>query len=238
MMPRSLSRPFIAAFALVTAIGASAQAAEQPQTQPTAESQGAAAVLDLKIGAELRRLQGVLDTVSADIVRGNQAMWEDWLRAAMKQGQAMVADKQGTESDLAEAAVAIREQRLTFLQSIKAQVPDGLRGGWGDGITEVLLQSDESGHAKLASFTHALGSRSAVCVVEGKVTDEQGGIMIVPDAHPDQPIHVVRKGVALSVVDPHDQPGVKSPYCQDGGKLAGQYFYIEGAEKIMPWLMN
>ncbi|NTG51695.1 hypothetical protein G6M04_30325 [Agrobacterium rhizogenes] len=69
-------------------------------------------------------------------------------------GNELVAKGQGSERDLTEAAVAVREQRLAFLQTIKAQIPDGVIGG--DGITEVLLERRESDRAKLVSVTRAL----------------------------------------------------------------------------------
>ena len=216
-------------------LGSSSIQAMPPDRGPATEARVAA--LDRDIQRELDRIARELDPLSARIVRDNQAMWEDWQRATMDKARTMLVGGRAGKDELATLPVELRDMRLTFLRTIKASVPDGVGGGWADGITEVLLRSDGSGHAKMVSITHAMDAGNVICVIEGKATKEDGGLTITADGHPDRPFRVIREGVALSVEDMRGAPGAAIPFCNAGGKLAGRYFHIEGAEKIMPWLM-
>ncbi|KMS51818.1 hypothetical protein V474_01915 [Novosphingobium barchaimii LL02] len=71
-------------------------------------------------------------------------------------------------ADLTEAAVFIRQQRVALLRTIKAQSPQGVRGGRENGLTEVLLDFRDEGQAKLLWITPVMGSRSAVRAVRKK----------------------------------------------------------------------
>jgi hypothetical protein len=195
------------------------------KTHSAGENQADALALETQINGELRRLEGMLDPVSMGLVRD-------------KQGEAMVASGTGSAGDLAEAAASIRQQRVAFLQTIKAQSPQGVRGGWANGLTEVLLDLRDDGQAKLVSITHVMGSRSAVCVVQGSVRQEPDGVTITSKAHPDRPIRVRREGIALAIEDANSPAGTTPSYCKEGGQMSGVYFHIDGAEKIMPWLLN
>lgn len=223
---------------LTLLLAAPVLAAAPEKAHSAGENQADALALETQINGELLRLEGMLDPVSMGLVRDNQAMWADWLRITLKQGEAIVAGGRGSAGDLAEAAVSIRQQRVAFLQTIKAQSPQGVRGGWANGLTEVLLDLHDDGQAKLVSITHVVGSRSAVCMVKGSVRQEQEGVTITSKAHPDRPIRVRREGIALAIEDANS-PGATTPsYCKEGGQMSGVYFHIDGAEKIMPWLLN
>lgn len=64
---------------------------------------------------------------------------------------------------------SVRQQRLGFLAGITPAAPDALRGGWGDGMKEVLFDMDGHGRVNLASIAQDVGGKNVLCVVEGAV---------------------------------------------------------------------
>jgi hypothetical protein len=218
-----MSRSAILSFMLALAASASAWGAEPP--------------VDARVDAEIQRLGGELDPVSADVLRGNQKTWDGWARSVEGRAAAMVKDGQAAPADLAEVKASLRQQRLNFLAQIKPVSSEGVKGGWGDGMREILLDMDGHGYAKLASIGQGPDGKTALCVVEGAVKEGADGFIITSNNLPDRRVHVRRLGIALQIEEKGAQSGDTASYCQSGGRLAGQYFRIEGAEKVMPWLL-
>ncbi|MBT0669308.1 hypothetical protein HT136_13130 [Novosphingobium profundi] len=219
----------IAFAALALSVSLPAIAAE-----PAVASEPEVTALDARIAAELHRLDLGLDPQSRTLLRDNQDMWSAWTREAMAKAQTMVADGEGTDADRAELAQALRAQRLSFLHALKTEGPEGLSGGWGNGLTEVLVDRENDPRAKLVSITNVMGARDAVCALEGAVREDATGITITPASDPRHPVHLHRQGIALVIegaVVPKDD-------ATRGCRFDGAYFPIEGADKIMPWLVN
>ncbi|WP_162792299.1 hypothetical protein [Novosphingobium sp. P6W] len=189
------------------------------------------------ITAEADRVAGTLDPVSAEVLRGNQKRWEGWAQALAKRAAVMVREGKASTQELEEVTASLKDQRRQFLSGIRPGDWQGMKGGWSDGMKEVLLDLNDKGYAKVASISHTFDGSKGICVIEGTAASAGDDIVVTPKDGPGHAVIIRRLGIALAIEDENVQPGTLAPYCQPGGALAGQYFRIEGADKVIPWLL-
>lgn len=194
--------------------------------------------MDVSVAAEVRRLESVLDPASADALRSNQQAWERRVKSLDDQLAVLLTDKTDDSEELAEIGSAVRQQRLSFLADIKATPVSDLRGGWTDGTTEVLFDTNGKDRAKLATITDDGKGKSAFCVINGAFKASSEGLTISPDEQGDHPVRLRRSGITLAIEAEQPSANGITPYCQTGGVLSGTYFRIEGAEDLLPWLLH
>ncbi|WP_165921502.1 hypothetical protein [Novosphingobium sp. PhB57] len=187
--------------------------------------------------AEADRVAATLDPVSAEVLRGNQRAWKIWAQALAKRAAVMVREGKASAQDLEEVTASLKDQRHQFLSSIRPGDWQGMKGGWSDGMKEVLLDLNDRGHAKIVSISHTLDRGKGICVIEGSAASAGDGIVVTPTDSSGHVILIRRLGIALAIEDESVRPGSLAPYCQLGGALVGQYFRIEGADKVVPWLL-
>lgn len=194
--------------------------------------------VDRQIADELQRLEGALDPVSANILRANQADWVRRTRALDQRVADILKSEPAEREELAKVGGAVRQQRLVFLAGLKVTPAAGLSGGWTDGVTEVLFDLIPNGRAELVSTTDDQGGKPAICVVDGLVRTSPDGLTIVPDGQGDRVVRLRRLGIALSIEEERPSSDHAPAHCRVGGVLAGQYFRIEEAEALLPWLLH
>ncbi|AZI34837.1 hypothetical protein NT2_02_04480 [Caenibius tardaugens NBRC 16725] len=194
--------------------------------------------MDVSVAAEVRRLESVLDPDSADALRSNQQAWERRVQALDDQLAILRTDKTDDSEELARIGSEVRQQRLSFLADIKAIPAPDLRGGWTDGTTDVLFDTNGKDRAKLVTITDDGKGKSAICVVNGAFKASPDGLTISPDQQGDQPVQLRRFGITLAIEAEQPSASGMPPYCQTGGALSGKYFRIEGAEDLLPWLLH
>lgn len=193
---------------------------------------------DLDVAAEVRRLERALDSDSGAALRVNQQAWERRVQSLDHRLAALAADSPQDSQELAQVAADIRRQRLTFLAEVSPTPKADLRGGWTDGSTEVLFDTNGQDRAKLATLTDTGEGQSATCVVNGAFKASPDGFTVTPEGHADHAIRLRRLGVTLSIEPGQALGDSGAPFCQPGGSIYGTYFPIEGAENLLPWLLH
>ena len=189
--------------------------------------------LDRQIAARIDELAAQLDTASAAALTRNERFWRDWLDTLPMKAKRLGA----REDEVAELMVEARTMRLSFLDLIDTDTHDDLRGGWSDGVQEMLLDINASGGAKLMTTGEHIGEEKSVCVIEGTATQVADGFDIALKGMPDTTVQLRRNGLALSVDVPAGEQAVGS-YCTIGGRIAGEYFYLPNSEELVPWLLG
>lgn len=204
--------------------------------------------------AEMARVAARLDPASATILRENQKRWEIHAQELRDRVAAMQRKGEVTAKEQADLLLSLRDHRLRFLQSLSPTTGPGVHGGWTDGIREALLYVQEAAgepqasdhreaRARLFVTEKDLDGQRRSCRVDGATRIGPDGVTIIPDASSGPPVRILRRGIALVIemdvpIAAKAGDGDGSPYCQPGARMTGQYFRIEGAEEIMPWLME
>lgn len=194
--------------------------------------------VEARISSEISRLENSLDPASVEALHSTQATWERWVQSFDQRVADALKNDPSAAEELAQIRIEAREQRVDFLLAIQHTPAEQIPGGWSDGVTTVLFQNSARGRAKLVSMVRDKDQKLLLCAVEGTAQPTVDGFIIAPDKPAATPVKIRRLGVALSVEDGHSTADGVSPYCPSGGRLSGEYFRIEGAEKVMPWLLN